>query len=210
MQETWVWSLGWEDPLEKGMATHSNILAQRIPWTAEPGGLQSRVTKSWTWLKQLSTHAHTSLKTLSPNTFTFWSVLRLRTSTYKFSLQHLLRRQLPCKEVLTALLERVALAGLQKERGLASPQPLQPLCWGNGLEKSHLGSLGPSRRPGHTTWSKDEQFPSHSAKSMSSECWLSLEAVVFGGGLLHSSRQLKHRYYTGMWFHCHIWRTNGN
>ena len=33
MQETWVWSLGWEDPLEKGKATHSSILAWRIPWT---------------------------------------------------------------------------------------------------------------------------------------------------------------------------------
>ena len=41
MQETQVRSLGWEDPLEKGMATHSSILAQRIPWTEEPGGLQS-------------------------------------------------------------------------------------------------------------------------------------------------------------------------
>ena len=41
MQETWVPSLGWEDPLEKGMATHSSILAWKIPWTEEPGGLQS-------------------------------------------------------------------------------------------------------------------------------------------------------------------------
>ena len=39
--ETWVRSLGWEDSLEKGMATHSSILACRIPWTEEPGGLQS-------------------------------------------------------------------------------------------------------------------------------------------------------------------------
>ena len=39
MQETQVQSLGWEDPLEKGMATHSSILAWRIPWTEEPGGL---------------------------------------------------------------------------------------------------------------------------------------------------------------------------
>ena len=39
MQETWVWSLG-QDPLEKGMATHSSILAWRIPWTEEPGRLQ--------------------------------------------------------------------------------------------------------------------------------------------------------------------------
>ena len=41
MQETWVRSLGWEDALEKGMATLSSILAWRIPWTEEPGGLQS-------------------------------------------------------------------------------------------------------------------------------------------------------------------------
>ena len=40
MQETWVRSLGQEDPLEKEMATHSSILAWRIPWTEEPGGLQ--------------------------------------------------------------------------------------------------------------------------------------------------------------------------
>ena len=40
MQETQVLSLGWEDPLEKGMATQSSILAWRIPWTEEPGGLQ--------------------------------------------------------------------------------------------------------------------------------------------------------------------------
>ena len=41
MQETWVQSMGQEDPLEKGMATHSSLLACRIPWTEEPGGLQS-------------------------------------------------------------------------------------------------------------------------------------------------------------------------
>ena len=41
MQETRVLSLGWEDPLEEGMTTHSSIIAWRIPWTEEPGGLQS-------------------------------------------------------------------------------------------------------------------------------------------------------------------------
>ena len=41
MQENWVQSLGWEDPLEEGTATHSSILAWRIPWTEEPGGLPS-------------------------------------------------------------------------------------------------------------------------------------------------------------------------
>ena len=41
MQEAWVQSLGWEDPLEKEMATHSSILVWEIPWTEEPGRLQS-------------------------------------------------------------------------------------------------------------------------------------------------------------------------
>ena len=41
IQETWVRSLGWEDPLEEGTETHSSILAWRLPWTEEPGGLQS-------------------------------------------------------------------------------------------------------------------------------------------------------------------------
>ena len=51
MWEMWVWSLGWENPLEKGMATHSSILAWKIPWTEEPGGLQfmgsQRVRHNW-------------------------------------------------------------------------------------------------------------------------------------------------------------------
>ena len=46
MWETWVWSLGWEDPLEKGKATHSSILAWRIPWTIQSMGLQ-RVGHDW-------------------------------------------------------------------------------------------------------------------------------------------------------------------
>ena len=57
MQETPVWFLGWEDPLEKGMATHSGILAWRIPWTEELDGLQSmesqRVEHNW------ATNTHT-------------------------------------------------------------------------------------------------------------------------------------------------------
>ena len=49
-QETWVQSLGWKDPLEEGVATHSSILAWRIPWTVEPGGLQSVGSQSQTRL----------------------------------------------------------------------------------------------------------------------------------------------------------------
>ena len=46
--ETWVGSLGWEDPLEKGMATHTSILAWRISWTEEPGRLWSMGSQSQT------------------------------------------------------------------------------------------------------------------------------------------------------------------
>ena len=51
MREIRVLSLSWEDPLEKGVATHSRILARRIPWTEEPGSLQSMGSQSWTRLK---------------------------------------------------------------------------------------------------------------------------------------------------------------
>ena len=47
MQETWVRSLGWEDPLEKGMATYPSILAWRISWTKEPSRLQPMGSKEW-------------------------------------------------------------------------------------------------------------------------------------------------------------------
>ena len=65
MQETWVWSLGGEDPPEEGMATHSSILAWRILWTEEPGKLQSmglqRVAHNWAT-------KHTLLVSVSPIT----------------------------------------------------------------------------------------------------------------------------------------------
>ena len=49
-RDPWVRSLSWEDPLEEGMATHSRILAWRIPWTEEPGGPQSMGSQGQTWL----------------------------------------------------------------------------------------------------------------------------------------------------------------
>ena len=60
MQETRVQFLGWEDPLEEGMATQSNILAWRIPWIEEPGGLQSIVLAvRQDWSDSVCTHTHT-------------------------------------------------------------------------------------------------------------------------------------------------------
>ena len=54
MQEMWVQSLAWEDLLEKEMATHSSILAWRIPWTEEPGGQQSMGRKESDMTEQLT------------------------------------------------------------------------------------------------------------------------------------------------------------
>ena len=55
----WVWSLGGEDPLEKGTATHSSVLTWRFPWTEEPGGLQSTGSHR-VWHYQVTKHTVTS------------------------------------------------------------------------------------------------------------------------------------------------------
>ena len=64
MQETWAQSLGWEDPLEKEITTHSNILAWRIPWTEELGRLQSMGLQELDMTEQLNHH----MKLLEENT----------------------------------------------------------------------------------------------------------------------------------------------
>ena len=75
MQETWVWSLGWEDPLEKGMMTHCSILAWRIPWTEEPGGLwfmgSQRVGHNW-----VTNSSKAKLRTYSSSSRAIENVLR--------------------------------------------------------------------------------------------------------------------------------------
>ena len=66
MRETWVWSLGWEDPLEKGMTTYSSILAWRILWIEEPGELQPMgIAKRQDWATNtgMRTHTHTHTHT---------------------------------------------------------------------------------------------------------------------------------------------------
>ena len=63
MQETWVQSLGREDPLEKGTATNTSILAWRIPWTEEPGGLLSMCHKESDTTEQLTFSLFTSVGT---------------------------------------------------------------------------------------------------------------------------------------------------
>ena len=62
LQDTCVPSLSWEDPLEQGMATYSRILAWEIPWTEEPGGLQSMGCKESDSTDHTHTHTHTFAK----------------------------------------------------------------------------------------------------------------------------------------------------
>ena len=74
MHETQVWPLGWEDPLEKRMATHSSILALRIPWIEEePGGLQSmglqRVGHGWVTNTQSDFHSWVSIGEVTERTW---------------------------------------------------------------------------------------------------------------------------------------------
>ena len=59
-QEMWVWSLGWEDPLEEGLTTYSSILAWRIPWKEEPGGFQFMGMQR-VWHNLATEHTHTQL-----------------------------------------------------------------------------------------------------------------------------------------------------
>ena len=90
IQETWVQSLGREDPLEKEMATHSNILAWRIRWTEEPGGLQSMGSQSRTQLsdftKMLSesvtfnTEGHAIVQKQLYPAINYWHILLLETT----------------------------------------------------------------------------------------------------------------------------------
>ena len=88
IQENWVWSLGWEDPLEKGMATYSNILSWRILWTEEPDGLQSmelqRVRHNWatntfTYIKD------DAVKVLNSACQQIWNTQHLATGLEKVS-----------------------------------------------------------------------------------------------------------------------------
>ena len=113
MQDTWVRSLSWEDPLQEGMATHSSILAWRISWTEEPGGLQSkgsqRVGHRHKWVTKHTYQHHLSswLRVLICSIFHFplnlWSqlwylILRIQSSFCGGSSSEFLRHQ-PCQKM---------------------------------------------------------------------------------------------------------------
>ena len=113
MEETQVRSLGWEDPLKKGMTSHSSILAWRIPWTKEPGGLHSmgsqRVKHDWVPNTHTHTHTHTHFwyylwcweKSIMIPCFSEWEYLCLL--FHFWTLLEILWCR-PCKSSLTPLL----------------------------------------------------------------------------------------------------------
>ena len=88
--ETWIRSLGWEDPLEEGMATHSVFLPEEAPWTEEPGGLQSRGHKESDPTEQLSTEQKERARNVVN-----WTVTRfLKTSILRYvSMLEMLKRE---------------------------------------------------------------------------------------------------------------------
>ena len=86
MQETWVRSLGCEDPLEKEIATHSRILAWEIPWTEEPGGVQFMGSQnSWTQLRDL--HTTTTIMRTKNITYTHTNTEPINQQTLKEGLR---------------------------------------------------------------------------------------------------------------------------
>ena len=104
VQETWVWSLDWEDPLEKEMATHFSILAWEIPCTEEPGGLQSKGLDMTEWV---STH-----------TCVFYILLHLLLR-FNYFLHHILANSFP--NIVTIFNEKVKVKGAQSCPALWNP-----------------------------------------------------------------------------------------
>ena len=137
-QEMQVWSLGQEDPLQKEMATHSSILAWKIPWTEEPGGLQSMGSQSQTWLSDW-THTHTHTHT--------WYASDISIKLFKTIQNRSWCQHLP-ESGLGSLWAHLAWAGLHLHfvpRGLPSQHPPAP-----ARAQSDLKAW--SRDPGKQVW----------------------------------------------------------
>ena len=119
VQETWVWSLGWENRLEEGMATYSSVLTWRIPWTGEPGGLQTmglqRVRHDWVTKQQQQQQFH----------FTFWFQSLLCTEDTA-----------ACVKVSCVLTSSATRAEKPLTR---SGLMLQSPCWGRGNKAAGSG-----------------------------------------------------------------------
>ena len=139
-----VRSLGREDPLEEGMATHSSILAWRIPWTGELGGLQSMQSQNWTRRKQLGMHAHNVFKLLKTGDVgTPLAVHWLRLHTSKAKGASLIpgqgTKRLPRGSVVKNLPANAgdagSIPGSGRSPGGGNGNPLQYSCLENSMDR---------------------------------------------------------------------------
>jgi len=123
-----VQSLGWEDPLEKGMATHSSILAWRIPWAEEPGGLQPMRLQSLTQLKLLSNTDFQRKVNHKIGEHTFSS---LHTAWMKAKDPDFTRKECSINENLdlTLLQEKFVSAFSPRVKDILSSKPSIPQCF---------------------------------------------------------------------------------
>ena len=141
VQETWVWSLGREDCLEKEMATHSSTLAWRIPWTEEPGGLQStglqRVGHDW-----------------MTNTFTF----PLSGCLQCFPSAAVVKN-LPTSTRDTGDMGSIPGSGRSARVGYGNPP--QYSCLGNSTDRGHLWALVHGVTSSQTGMSAECAYTSH-------------------------------------------------
>ena len=125
VRETWVWSLGWDDPLEKSMVTHSNILARRIPWTEETGKLQSRGLQrvDYDWATKHTAHKN-GYQELSGRGINWEIETDIYTSVSQ-SLQSLSRVQLFATPWIAA---RQASLSITNSQSFPNPCPLSRWC----------------------------------------------------------------------------------
>ena len=113
MQETWVCSLGWEDALEKGRATHSSILTWKIPWTEEPGNYSPWGCKESDMTKWLST---VIMLKRNPGTFLVVQWLRICLAIQETQVQSLVRKQIPhATEQLACTLQLLSSSAITRE-----------------------------------------------------------------------------------------------
>ena len=118
-----VQSLGQEDPLEEGMATHSSFLACKIPWTEEPSGLQFKGSQSQTRLKQISTHTHGVISELIRK---MWSVLWILCSV-SYVLNNVPLK--PCTQILLPSSDLLSTLYLHQNIAYYCPLPFDQMLW---------------------------------------------------------------------------------
>ena len=148
-QETWVWSLGWEDPLEEDLATHSSILAWKIPWTEEP----SRGAHVTLWSMRLQKVRHdwsnwAQMHKLSINSSSLWVVSYINWNYLKTRPQNFFSS----KSFSTSLKKNLSISTLLTEYLLSTRCCLGALLWQKTWYSSQLTAHKWKRRNKPALW----------------------------------------------------------